>query len=69
MINTGTFVIYCVCALLLGWSMGTWKSAAECTKNSKELLDMCFKDFNLIIDKVIACGKEQKKDDSENTKV
>ena len=62
MINSGTFVICCVCAWLLGWSMGTWKSAAECTKNSKELMGMYFKDLNLLIDKVIAYGKEQKKD-------
>lgn len=62
MINSGTFVICCVCAWLLGWSMGTWKSAKEHAEISERLAALYFKDFNLLIDKVIAWKKGDQKD-------
>lgn len=62
MINSGTFVICCVCAWLLGWSMGTWKSVKDCTEHSERLFDLFSKDVNLLVDKVIAYAKELKKD-------
>ena len=62
MINSGTFVICCVCAWFLGWSMGTWKSAKEYAEISERLAALYFKDFNLLIDKVIAWKKGDQKD-------
>lgn len=63
MINVGTFVICCICSLLVGMLLGEWSSNTSKDKLIDDLSRQHDAEIQLIVNKILECRKEKNNND------